>query len=202
MSGLRETITEEPAGREAAALAAKAVEAGSLTEHEAHRLLVLAAVRGSEANSVRDGIGPKVGAALARDSLRVAARITPRWNARDQKWPDNFIAAMVGASFDRPVTLDTEVQLDSLAAVVEFTVRDSILEHFTATSYGTGSGSLRQIENVALDALLRERPHDLDRILGYIEEHDIVTLRTEDVAGLREWIEATEETPALGDGWL
>lgn len=150
--------------------------------------------------SVTEGGTGKPGAALARSVLRVAARIARRFPERSRDWPTAVVEAVAGATTGHPKSITTIAQLDSYAAVVEFTLRNPFF-HATTTSY-RGSVKRTLITNRDLDALLRERPHDLDRIIGYAQTRGERFPTTASVDRLREWLDATADASAVGDGWL
>lgn len=200
---LRAMVITEPDGRTAAALAAEAVESGVLTRDETMNLFLDASRQGAAADRTQEGTGPKVGALFARDLLLIGARAAARQPARGKLWTSNLSEATKGARSNRADQLETEAQLDSLAAVVEFTMEAQNLGDFTEVAYRTGTGSYRSIRSRRLDELVRERPHDLDRILAYIQGRSIHSMDYKrDVDGLREWLDSTEDTTAISEGWL
>lgn len=188
---LSRTYSENAAGRSAAALAVGLTTDGVLTAYEAEKLLVLGVTEGGSDNR---------GAALARDSLRVAARLAPRWPERDRGWTDALVEAAIGARVGQSKRIADRGELDSLAAVVEFTLRaDPVFTEANRRGDGTRH---RRIFNRHLDALLRERPHDIDRIIERVTEQGIHPRDEAPVQLLREWLDATVESPALEGGWL
>lgn len=201
--GLAAIIRDERAGRTAAELAAEAIKDGSLTEDEAHKLLAHAAAVGQMADKSGLRGGAPAAAALARDSLRVAVRLAPRLRERRGGWIRDLVSAVLGADTHQLAPPEDEGEFDSLAAVVAFTLADDYLR-FTETSFALW-GPHRTITLRALDALLRERPHELDRITSCLDGHDedtIIALDDEDIALLREHLEATEDAPAVAAGWI
>lgn len=189
--GLRYTLTGERAGRSAVELAVELAQAGTITESEANSILVLCVDRTSA----------RKGAVLALDCLRVAARLSGRWPDRGRRWPDDLIAAVVGAQIGQSKRVSTTAQLDSLAAVVQITMLKASARAIVEVAYRDGNEHHR-IRNRDLNALLRERPHDLDRIIAYVEERG-VPLRTDaPVTALRGWLEGTDTTRPLANGWL
>ncbi|GAB2707736.1 hypothetical protein ACX801_07855 [Arthrobacter bambusae] len=188
-------------GREAAALAMDFVEDGALDEVSAQGLLV-------------EG-QPWDGTALSIDALRTAAVFFPRaaeFTTSDSHWAYRVLRAVGGYRISsrgwdsEPIT--TQEQLDTCAALTGFTLRFAKDPDHWGLIRGNahrGRGGIRKeyeiIANKHLDQLLRERPHDLERIIAYVNEHGMDPTDYEAVHLLRAWLEGGIAAP-MRSGWL
>jgi hypothetical protein len=57
------------------------------------------------------------------------------------------------------------------------------------------------IANRSLDTYLRERPHELGRIMKYMEDHEFGNTK-QDTNELIRFLDETSASPSLSDGWL
>lgn len=194
--GLTTSLLETMEGRHAVALAMDFIDAG----------LLLA----GDTDVVLTGVQHETEGCLGSDALRVAAHL---FNAdpgcRRLLSLHRLIGALRGTHqpeqgwTGEPIT--TVEQLHSTAAVVDFIAR--ILQYdsnsntrLIETTYH--SGGLTITPDPGLTLILREYPHDRERIAELMTERGIHDHPAEGLTLLREMLEAEGAAPALGNGWL
>lgn len=172
----------------AASLAIEMAENGSLPEIDA--VFVVA-----------DAMGDELGD-FAHDSLRVAARLAGRIAADPADWTSAVVIAMAGLRRSRPDgprLIVSEQDLTEASAVVEFLLAAPgacVTERLTVPHARLATW----VENPHLEALLRERPDDANRIAAYVSERGIHPSDKEPVDALGEWLDSPAR--ALAEGWL
>lgn len=105
--------------------------------------------------------------------------------------------------------LRTEEDLASAAAVTTFVLRklyerDSnlgLVKNVRQSRAWRTPEQLIVVSNKHLDALIRERPQDLDRIINYVERNRMHSSNKKPVNVLRDFLD-DDIVPALDDGWL
>ncbi|GAB2707748.1 hypothetical protein ACX801_07845 [Arthrobacter bambusae] len=151
--------------------------------------------------------GDKLGG-LGCDVLRIGARLWPNRAERPDgtDWCQLLcpgVAGLYARGTAGPGPITTAEDLESCAAVVRFlmnTAQNSSLSTLSDLIEDSTRVSTRVLRNKHLDALIRERPADLDRIVAYITERSMDPVSSAPVEDLRDWLDT--DTPALGDGWL
>ncbi|GAB2707732.1 hypothetical protein ACX801_07860 [Arthrobacter bambusae] len=203
VSDPRRRIFRREDTRLAATLAMNFVDTGSLGKRDA--LWVLA-----ESTLRDDRLW------LASDALRLAVRFQPRWEESGTH-SEELLSRLVRAArgYRHPAEdhdldgepITTQEQLDSCAAVIEFTLRfaDGRAMGPIGRAEPTGkaaTGVSEFVENPHLNRLIRERPRDLDRISTYVAEHGMHPGDPEDAYKLRAWLDAPETPAPFFGGWL
>jgi hypothetical protein len=101
-----------------------------------------------------------------------------------------------------PIT--TEEELASVAAVGKYLHeaeddKMSRLKNFKNPEGEEVSGI--SIANRSLDLFLRENPHEVDRVIGYVKDRGIGNT-VKDTKALIAWLNDSENSGVLNDGWL
>lgn len=107
----------------------------------------------------------------------------------------------------KPTTkVTTQEELDSLAALTyathywESKGNEEIIQPWYPNNPTTRRKDLvYTLRNKNLAALIRERPEEVERVIAYVEERGSDLFPIND---LRDYLDATEGTPSLADGWL
>lgn len=182
-----------PSGVSAAALAMDFVESGEIDHRDALWIVLTTP--------------PESDPSLAADTLRIAAHLGSRLQL-SAFGTDRLLRAARGCRgtrtgwTGRPLT--TAERLDSCAAVVEFILRvgadtkNRVVEHMKPP--GGGEKDYDYVRSAALDAILRERPQDLQAIIELAEGHGPDGPSDEAVASLRGRLNGV--TAPLANGYL
>lgn len=99
--------------------------------------------------------------------------------------------------------IETEEELAGCSAVVSF--MQKCTESCTSGNVHNGSGGSMvgaYIRNKHLDALIRERPDDIDTIVSYVQDRGMNPTNKGPVNALRKHLDENTQSKAVSSGWL